>query len=350
MKIAMVTDYGDITDESFNQFTYQSCKDYADDNSLDFQYYKPAGDTTADRDASIDQAVADGYNIVVMPGYAFAQAIVDSAPTYPDVKFIALDVAESDLSGADNADSADLSNVYCAVYQEELAGYMAGYAAAKMGYTNLGFLGGMAVPSVVRYGHGYVQGISDALEGTGTKATVNYAYGNQFNGDADITAAMDTWVNGGTQVIFACGGSIYTSAAEAAAKKDAKIIGVDVDQKATIDAKYGDGITITSAMKGLYATVQTVLKGIADGNWSDYSGKKAGTVQTLGIVSDDPEENYVQLPDSTVWTDDFSEDDYKALVKSLNAGDITVDNASDSAEPVTYNKDIVTVNYQGNLK
>ena len=115
----------------------------------------------------IDSAVSEGYNVIVMPGYAFGGAIVDAAPNYPDVKFIALDVAKGDLLEAavaakgeeydynpDNwelADYFDMSNVYCVVYQEELAGYMAGYAAVKLGYTDLGFLGGMQVPAVVRY-------------------------------------------------------------------------------------------------------------------------------------------------------------------------------------------------------
>ena len=133
-------------------------------------------------------------------------------------------------------------NLYCAVYQEELCGYMAGYAAVKLGYKNLGFLGGMAVPAVQRYGYGFVQGVDAAaaeLELTDVK--VNYAYGNQFFGDADITAAMDTWYAGGTEVVFACGGGIYTSAVDAAKKVEgAKVIGVDVDQAAVI-ANYAAG-------------------------------------------------------------------------------------------------------------
>ena len=82
MKIAMVTDYGDITDQSFNQTTYQACKEYAEAAKLDFKYYKPSGDSTEARVSSINAAIQDGYNVVVLPGFAFAEAIFQ---TYPDL-------------------------------------------------------------------------------------------------------------------------------------------------------------------------------------------------------------------------------------------------------------------------
>ena len=345
-KVAMVTDYGDITDQSFNQTTYEACKAFAEANGVDFTYYKPEGDSTADRVAMIDKAVADGYTTLVLPGYAFAEAIVESAETYPDVKFVALDVSEYDLCTAAGTETYSQDNVFSAVYQEEISGYMAGYAAVKMGYKQLGFLGGMAVPAVIRYGYGFVAGANDAAKEMGlTDVAVNYAYGNQFFGDADITAAMDTWYKGGTEVVFACGGGIYTSAAEAAAKEGKKVIGVDVDQSALIDGQYGEGMTITSAMKGLGATVNTLLTAIKDGKWDEYKGQ----IQTLGMVSgDDPTLNYVQLPlDTTVWNDGFTQDNYKELVKKLADGTITVSNDVSAEQPAA---DTVKINFQGNIK
>ncbi len=345
MKVAMITDYGDITDQSFNQSTYEACKAFGEANGIDFTYYKPEGDSDAERVAMIDKAVADGYNVVVMPGYAFAGAIKETAETYPDVKFVALDVSEYDLEGDDSDfNNKTFDNVFSAVYQEELPGYMAGYAAVKMGFTKLGFLGGMAVPAVIRYGYGFVQGADAAAAETGAAVEVNYAYGNQFYGDSDITAAMDTWYQGGTEVVFACGGGIFTSAAEAAAKTGGKVIGVDVDQAATIDGSYGEGMTITSAMKGLQATVNTLLTAIKDGQWSSY----AGQIQNLGLVSpDDMSKNYVGLAESTVWNDGFSEADYKALVADMANGKITVSNDSSAEQPSATN---ITVNFQGNIK
>ena len=338
-KVAMITDYGDITDQSFNQTTYEACKAYCDTNSVDFKYYKPTADSTAARIEMVDQAVADGYNVIVMPGFAFAGTIAVCQDTYKDVKFIGLDVSEYDLYDAfynhdDTGARTDLidannpehinKNVYCAVYQEELCGYMAGYAAVKLGYTKLGFLGGMAVPAVIRYGFGFVQGANAAAVETDTKIEINYVYGGLFNGNADITAKMDTWYSAGTQVVFACGGGIFTSAAEAAAKVGGKVIGVDTDQSGIIDGGYGEGMTVTSAMKGLAATVNTMLTEVLAGNWDNYGGK----IETLGLVGENPTENYVQIPmESTQWADGkFTQDDYKALVASMFKGDITVSN------------------------
>ena len=168
VKVAMITDYGDITDQSFNQTTYEACKAFCEGKSLDFQYYKPASDSDEDRISSIEKAIDDGYNVIVMPGYAFAPAIAKTAPEYDDVTFIALDVSEYDLTSAGLTELP--ANLYSAVYQEELCGYMAGYAAVKLGYKKLGFLGGMAVPAVIRYGYGFVQG-ADAAAATSSMAT-----------------------------------------------------------------------------------------------------------------------------------------------------------------------------------
>ena len=357
-KVAMITDYGDITDQSFNQTTYEACKAFAEANGVDFQYFKPAGDNTADRVAMIESAIDQGYNVIVMPGYAFGAAIAETAPNFSDVKFIALDVSAGDLGEG----FVVPANLYCAVYQEELCGYMAGYAAVKLGYKNLGFLGGMAVPAVQRYGYGFVQGVdAAAAELKLTDVKLNYAYGNQFSGDADITAAMDTWYAGGTEVVFACGGGIYTSAVDAAKKVEgAKVIGVDVDQAGVI-ANYAAGagadaatiegykaLTVTSAMKGLYpATYDTLTDVIVNGNWEKYSAK----IDTLGLVSaDDPTANYVQFPmESTQWADGaFTQDDYKALVKAMFDGTLTVSN--DITKAASDFATVITVEDLGNIK
>ncbi|MBE6040826.1 MAG: BMP family ABC transporter substrate-binding protein [Clostridiales bacterium] len=343
MKVAMITDYGDITDQSFNQTTYEACKAFCEKAGVDFTYKKPASDADADRISSIEEAIEEGYNVIVMPGYAFANAIYEVAPTYPDTKFVALDVSEGDLTAYGEREF-DGPNVYSAVYQEEIAGYMAGYAAVKLGYTKLGFLGGMAVPAVQRYGGGFIQGADAAAEELGkTDVEIKYVYGGQFFGDADITAAMDTWYGAGTECVFACGGGIFTSAAEAAAKTGGKVIGVDVDQAAIIDGAYGEGMTVTSAMKGLAPTVDTLLGAIKDGKWDEYKGQ----IQNLGLVSETPSENYVQLPEeSTQWADGFQEADYQTLVKELFNGDRTVSNDTTKL-PETKN---VKVDDQGAIK
>ncbi len=359
-QIAMITDYGDITDQSFNQTTYEACKAYAEANGLTFKYYKPAGDNTADRVAMVEQAIAEGYNIIVMPGYAFAGTVVKAAPQYKDVKFVALDVALGDLLGEavgaaydynpanwNLADYVDLSNVYCIVYQEEIAGYLAGYATVALGYTELGFCGGMAVPAVVRYGYGFVQGADAAAAKLGKTGTIQYTYANQFFGDADITAAMDAMYKNGAQVVFACGGGVFTSVAEAAAKVNGKVVGVDVDQKATIDGLYGKDLTVTSAMKGLYSSTQATLKLIIEDNAWD---TVAGTIGNLGLISGtDVEANFVGIPlVGTEWSDSFTQADYTALVNDIYTGKVVVSN--DTTISAADNAKVLTVKDLGNIK
>ena len=360
-KVAMVTDYGDITDQSFNQTTWEAVVAFGQEHNIPTKYYKPTSNDTAGRVASVELAIADGHNVIVLPGYAFGGTLAQVSKDYPDVKFIALDVAKGDLLeggvalkgeqydyNPDNWDLSkyvDMSNVYCAIYQEELCGYMAGYAAVKLGYTKLGFLGGMAVPAVIRYGYGYVQGVDAAAKELGITVELNYIYGGQFFGDADITAVMDTWYANGTEVVFACGGGIYTSAAEAAKKVNGKVIGVDVDQAAIIDGAYGEGMTVTSAMKGLApATIDTLTDVVINGKWDNYAGK----IDTLGLVSgDDASKNYVQIPTTTQFAEGkFTAEDYAALVKGMFEGTIKV-SGDIASEPAVTN---VTVNYLGNIK
>ena len=346
-KVAMITDYGDITDQSFNQTTYEACKEYCEAGSLDFKYFKPVGDSTADRVAMIESAIDEGFNIIVMPGYAFGGAIVEAAPKYKDVKFVALDVSKGDYLEAgvgaagetydynpdnwDLAQYADLSNVYTMIYQEELCGYMAGYATVKMGYTKLGYAGGMAVPAVIRYGYGFVQGANAAAKELGATVEMKYIYTNTFSPDASITAAMDTWYADGTQVVFACGGGIYVSIAEAAKKANAKIVGVDVDQAPIIDALANEDTTITSAMKGLSASVQWACGKVYDGSFDEIGG----TFVTLGA-----KDNAVGLPTATWSLTKWSVDSYKVMLQDIKDGKIAIDNNYDnlaSTENVTLN-------------
>ena len=341
-KVAMITDYADITDQSFNQSSYEGVKAYCEVNGIEYNYFKPLQDADAERIAMVDAAVAEGFNIIVLPGYAFAPTIIATAEVYSDVKFVALDVSADDFGDWELPE-----NVYSAVYQEELCGYMAGVAAVKLGYKHIGFMGGMAVPAVVRFGYGYVQGVEAAAKELGieNEITLEYIYANAFSGDADITAVMDTWYQEmGVEVVFSCAAGAYTSVAEAAAKVGGKLIGVDVDQKAIIDSTYGEGMILTSAMKGLSATVEATLKDIIEnGNWAKYSGK----IETLGVISaEDPAVNYVQIPyENTAWNEGFTQEDYKAILAGILDGTIVISNDI-TAMPET----AITINTHANIK
>ena len=348
-KVAMITDYGDITDQSFNQTTYEACKAFAEDNDIEFNYFKPVGDNTADRVAMIEKAADEGYNVIVMPGYAFGGAIVEAAPEFPDVKFIALDVAAGDLletavakagesydytpENWDLSKYVDMSNVYCAVYQEELCGYMAGYAAVKLGYKNLGFLGGMAVPAVIRYGYGFVQGADAAAKELGVDdVNIKYWYSGGFAATDEVKNKMDGWYSEGTEVVFACGGPVCQSCDAAAQANGGKMIGVDVDQSGQFDT------VITSAMKGLAESVNEALTDAMNNGWKfseTYSGKET----KLGAA-----ENCVGLPMSTSKFTKFTQEQYDSMYASIVDGTLAIDDSYDAdVKPAVTT---ITVDYQ----
>ena len=333
-KVALVTDVGTIDDESFNQACWQGVEAWCSANGVEYTYYQPTEDSLDARVLSIAQAVAEGADTIVMPGFLFGATLTVVMDQYPDVHFIAVDVASGDLTVDYATYYEPTANVACLTFSEEQAGYLAGYAAVKNGYTKLGFLGGMAVPAVIRYGYGFVQGADAAAAEMGVKVDINYTYGGQVYGTPETTAKMEGWYQAGTEVVFACGGGIYTSAVEAANKYGAKVIGVDVDQS------YIDECIITSAMKQLQNVTETVLEALNSGSWDVYGGK----VSNFSLA----EGEYVGLPtDADSWRlTTFTVDEYNTVKDAVAAGTIVVDNSSDSAVHPTVSEN-TTVNYIG---
>ena len=333
-KVALVTDVGTIDDESFNQACWQGVEAWCTANGIEYTYYQPTEDSTDARVQSVAQAIAEGADTIVMPGYLFGATLTMVMEEFPDTHFIAVDVAAGDLTLDYSTYYDPAANTACLTFSEEQAGYLAGYAAVKDGYTKLGFLGGMAVPAVIRYGFGFVQGADAAAAELGKDIEINYTYGGQFFGDANITAKMEGWYAAGTEVVFACGGGIYTSAVEAAKLHNGKVIGVDVDQS------YIDECIITSAMKQLQNVTETVLEALNSGDWATYGGK----VSNFSLA----EGEYVGLPtDADSWRlSTFTVDEYEALKAKLADGSVVVDNNSDdNVKPTVSDK--TTVNYIG---
>lgn len=341
-KVALVTDVGTIDDESFNQACWQAVEAWCGANKVDYVYYQPSEDSTDARVLSVGQAVAEGANVIVMPGYLFGATLIHVQEQYPDVYFVAIDVASGDLTEDYSTFYEPAANAVCATFAEEQAGYLAGYAAVKDGYTKLGFLGGMAVPAVIRYGYGYVQGCNDAAAELGITVDVNYNYGGQFFGDDTITARMDGWYSEGTEIVFACGGGIYTSALAAALNYDAKVIGVDVDQHYIGENKdicpdYNP--FVTSAMKGLQNVTETILDELNKGNWDNYSGKFVNYSLAEG--------EYVGIPtEEASWGfTTFTVEEYETVKAAIKDGSVSVDNNSSEADVSKYDFSNVNVKY-----
>lgn len=312
MKVAFVTDVGNIDDHSFNQYTYEGVTTFGANYGIDCTYYKPAEDTDQARVDAINQAIADGYKTVVMAGYLFGPATATCAAAHEDVNFLALDVSAADL-GTDTIPA----NVSLIVYKEEQAGYLAGYAAVKAGYKELGFLGGMSVPAVVRYGYGFVQGADAAAVEDGVDVNIKYWYSGSFAPTDEIAAKMDSWYTEGTEVVFACGGGIYLSCQSAAEANEGLMIGVDVDQSNVSDC------IITSAMKALSNSVQLALTSCGENGWT-WPEAYAGTCQSLGAAED-----CVGLPMASSKLGSFDEAAYETLFNAIVDGSVAIDDTSE---------------------
>ena len=339
-QVAFVTDVGQLKDKSFNQGTFDGVKLYAAANGLSYKYYQPANGSEAtddDRYDAMKAAVEGGADVVVCAGYLQEAALRKAAIEYSDTPFVFIDgypiqeqATEYDAAG--NAlpnDSPVLTNVAGVAFQEQQAGYLAGYAAVKDGFTKLGFSGGGGGtnPACCRFGYGYVQGANAAALEKGITVDMNYSwqYGSNFSASTDLQTMINGWYVNGTEIVFACGGSMFQSIVAAASANDGYVIGVDVDQSG--ESEY----VVTSAMKGLADAVQWAVAKVYDGTFDTIGGQQT----SLGVA-----DNAVQLPTGAdSWRfETFTVEEYESLYQQMVDGTLVVDDdytVMDNAETAT---------------
>ena len=315
-EVAFVTDVGQLKDKSFNEGTWNGVKTYAYENGLSYKYYQPAnGDEATDDDRydAMAAAVNGGAKVVVCAGYLQEAALRRAAIEFPDVHFVFID-GYSLTEDPDNAESAVLTNVAGINFSEEQCGYLAGYAVVKDGFTQLGFSGGGGGtnPACCRYGYGFLQGASAAAEEMGVDVTVNYSwqYGNTFQASPELQSMIAGWYTNGTEIVFACGGSMFASITAAASANDGYVIGVDVDQSGESDT------VVTSAMKGIDQAAILAIGHSYDGTWDEIGGKTT----TLGAKDD-----AVGLPTDTWSLENYTVEEYNTLFESIKDGSLVVD-------------------------
>ncbi len=327
-EIALITDKGNIDDKSFNQGSWEGVVEFAKANNFTHKYYKPEEDSDAGYLAAIDLAVTGGAKVVVTPGYLFEVPVYEAQTKYPEVKFILLD---GEPHAAKSSDIDAKENVASIKYSEEEPGYLAGYAAVADGFKKLGFMGGMAVPAVQAYGYGYLQGAEAAATKLGLAdgaISVTYHYTGDFAETDTNKATAKTMYQEGTEVIFACGGSVGKSVMAAAAEAGKKVIGVDTDQR------YDSETVITSAMKSLGGSVKQVLEAIYKNNsWSSYAGKTTylnASNNSIGlptvVIGDEKADAFDRF-------NSFSKADYDVIFKSLTDGSVKITRKIDVADP-----------------
>ena len=331
-EIAFVTDVGQLKDKSFNQGTYDGVKLYAANNGLSYKYYQPAnGDQATDEDRydAMKAAVDGGAKVVVCAGFMQEGALKRAAEEFSDVSFVFID-------GYSLKDSNDqvLSNVAGIAFKEEQCGYFAGYAVVKEGYEKLGFTGGGGGtnPACIRYGWGFAQGANDAAKELGKTVELNYSweYGASFQASPELQTMVSGWYSNGTEIVFACGGSMFQSVAAAASADDGAVVGVDVDQSSESDT------VVTSAMKGLSDAAEWAIAKVYDGTWDEIGNNAT----SLGVA-----ENAVGLPTATWSMENFTVADYEELFQKVLNGEIVIDNNSEMANPAEAELSNVTVNY-----
>ena len=326
LNIAMVTDVGNIDDKSFNEFTWMGCKNWAEENGMVANYYRPSEDSDEARIETIKTAIDKGANVIVCPGYLFGATYQQLPQQYPNVMFLGIDLGIGDVP-------APQPNTALITYQEEQSGFLAGYAAVMDGYTKLAFLGGIDVPAVVRYGFGFVQGADAAAAVLGNTAdvSVKYWYSGSFAPNDEIKTKTAGWYTEGTQIIFACGSGILYSAIASADEADGKLIGVDVDQSSVSER------IVTSAKKELENSVKLALSDLLANN-GVWSAAYAGVENKLGAAQD-----CVGLPtDAAAWRfSTFTVDQYNELYAKVKSGEIAIASAIDVQPTVT-----IAVDYQ----
>ena len=305
-KLAFVTDVGQLKDKSFNQGTWNGVKGYAAEHGMSYKYYQPAnGDQATDDDRydAMKAACEGGADVVICAGFMQETALKKAAAEFTNTKFVFVDGYE-----------IGLDNVAPISFKEEQSGYLAGYAVVKDGFTKLGFAGGGGGtnPACCRFGYGFAQGANAAAKEMGINVELKYSwqYGASFSASPELQTMIKGWYETGTEIVFACGGSMFSSIVAAAAENEGYVVGVDVDQSSESET------VITSAMKGLSSATQWAIGKFYDGKWDEIGG----IAQSLGA-----EEDAVGLPTENWLFETYTVEEYNELLAAIKSGEVVVD-------------------------
>ena len=308
-ELALISDGSTIETNAYIRGIWEGIIRYGSEKRVPYKFYLPAQPNEQAYMAVIDEAVSGGAKVIIAPGMNFEFPVYAAQDKYPDVKFILVDSVPHGLSAAGQPDAYRTgANTVGILYAEDQAGFLAGYAAVRDGCRKLGFMGGMAVPTVIRYGYGFIQGAEYAAMELNLKpgsVTVKYHYTGDFEASRQTQTLASSWYAEGTEIIFACGGALGGSVMVAAEQAGKKVIGADIDQTRE------SGAVISSAMKGLWHSVYLCIAAI-------YENRFPGG-QTLVFSAAN---NGVGLPMASSRFKTFTNDDYKAIFQKLGDGSI----------------------------
>lgn len=291
------------------------------------QFVAQGDDVNAAADA-LRSASESGARLVVCYGGEMAAALYTVQDSYPDVSYLCLD---DEPHSEDYTNYRSGSNVHCVLFEEEQAGFLAGYAAVREGNTSMAFLGGEPLPGVVRYATGFVQGAEAAAEDLGIQGYIRIWYSSLNESNDDVTNHVKGWYDEGFQLVMTAGGDLLESCIEAARQSQRQVIGSDWDQTGL------DECVVTSAVKCFNGVVQEQLYDFfTTGGWNQ---TRAGATERIGAT-----EGAVELPLQNWRFENFSISEYQDIYQKLATGAVKVERFSDvDMLPQTHN---ITVDQQ----
>lgn len=303
-KIAMVTDSGLILDGGYSQVAWTAISDFGAAKGISHKYYKAAEATEESYQATIDNAVAKGAEVIVADGYSFEDVVYNAQNKYSDVKFILIDAEPMD---EESGKTKIADNTMEILFSSEEAGYLAGYSAVKDGFMQLGFMGDEQIPMIMDYGYGFLQGAETAAAEMGIEVNVKYHYCAEDETRDAILDRASGWYQNGTEVIFACGAEADMPVIEAAELLDKKVICCETDKSSMSDT------VVTSAVKDIDMALERVLSQYND---DEFPGGE--------IVSYDVKSKGIRLEMDNGRFTNFTKDDYTSVLDEMTAGNIQV--------------------------
>ena len=214
---AIIYDLGGKFDKSFNESAFNGAQRWADETGESFAEVELQSD--AQREQALRRFAEAGNDPVVMAGFSFATPLADVAGDYPDTTFVIIDsVVEAD-------------NVRSVVFNEHEGSYLVGVMAAMASESDtVGFVGGMDIPLIRRFGCGYAQGVlaanPDATVIANMTGTTPAAWADPVKG-SELTQAQ---IAQGADVVFHAAGATGVGVLQTAADEGILGIGVDANQ------------------------------------------------------------------------------------------------------------------------
>jgi basic membrane protein A len=306
-----------LFDGSFNEGAHAGIQEFMaayDIPAANFQFFQAVEANDEARIDQIESAIEEfGANVLVLPGFHFETSLFRAQEYWPEAHFILLDGVPHDGAPPDERTSRTDPNLVAVLYAEHESGFLAGYAAVMDGYREMGFTGGVPVPAVQRFGHGFIQGAEHAAADLGLdegEVSIRFHYFGGFAPSPENVAFAQAWFAAGVEVIFAAAGGAGGSVITAAEAANAYVIGVDVDQSGASD------VVVTSAMKALANSVYNLLGHYVVGTFP------GGRVELF-----DARSNGVALPMETSRFRQFTQAQYDAIFNQLATGAVVVNDS-----------------------